>query len=97
MCKWNTKFRSKRSNRENRPTFLEFPLFPGIFQWDETLIWVDLNKVKIVSWVRRWTYDASNQSTEWDQKAILAGQRVSVINFLPNEAKYLLSFKFLIY
>ena len=23
------------SNRENRPTFLDFPLFLGIFQWDE--------------------------------------------------------------
>ena len=34
-CKWNTKFRSKRSNRENGPTFLDFPLFRGIFQWDE--------------------------------------------------------------
>ena len=34
-CKWNTKFRSKASNRENGPTFLDFPLFQGIFQWDE--------------------------------------------------------------
>ena len=25
----------KYSNRENGPTFLEFPLFLGIFQWDE--------------------------------------------------------------
>ena len=24
------------SNRENWPTFLDFPLFLGIFQWDET-------------------------------------------------------------
>ena len=23
------------SNREKRPTFLDFPLFLGIFQWDE--------------------------------------------------------------
>ena len=23
------------SNRENGTTFLDFPLFPGIFQWDE--------------------------------------------------------------
>ena len=23
------------SSRENGPTFLDFPLFPGIFQWDE--------------------------------------------------------------
>ena len=23
------------SNRENGPTFLDFPLFRGIFQWDE--------------------------------------------------------------
>ena len=23
------------SNRENGPTFLDFPLFLGIFQWDE--------------------------------------------------------------
>ena len=23
------------SNRENEPTFLDFPLFLGIFQWDE--------------------------------------------------------------
>ena len=23
------------SNRENRPTFLDFPLFLGIFQWEE--------------------------------------------------------------
>ena len=29
------KFRSKSSNRENGPTFLDFPLFPVIFQWDE--------------------------------------------------------------
>ena len=34
-CKWDTKFRSDRSNRENGPTFLDFPSFPGIFQWDE--------------------------------------------------------------
>ena len=34
-CKWNTKFLSENSNRENGPTFLDFPLFPGIFQWDE--------------------------------------------------------------
>ena len=33
--KWNMKFRSKSSNRENGPTLLDFPLFPGIFQWDE--------------------------------------------------------------
>ena len=25
----------ENSNRENGPTFLDFPLFPGIFQWDE--------------------------------------------------------------
>ena len=24
-----------KSNRENGPTFLDFPLFLGIFQWDE--------------------------------------------------------------
>ena len=29
--KWNTTFRS----RENGPTFSDFPLFLGIFQWDE--------------------------------------------------------------
>ena len=29
------KFRSESSNREKGPTFLDFPLFPGIFQWDE--------------------------------------------------------------
>ena len=29
------KFRSKSSIRENGPTFSDFPLFPGIFQWDE--------------------------------------------------------------
>ena len=34
-CKWNTKFLSENSNRENGPTFLDFPLFPAIFQWDE--------------------------------------------------------------
>ena len=34
-CKWNVKFRSERSSRENEPTFLDFPLFLGIFQWDE--------------------------------------------------------------
>ena len=27
-CKWNTKFRSERSNRENGPTFLD-STFPG--------------------------------------------------------------------
>ena len=25
----------RNSNRENRPTFLDFPLFLGIFLWDE--------------------------------------------------------------
>ena len=25
------------SNRENGPTFLDFPLFLGIFQWDEPM------------------------------------------------------------
>ena len=25
----------RNSNRENGPTFLDFPLFLGIFQWDE--------------------------------------------------------------
>ena len=30
-CKWNTKFRSENSNRDNGPTFLDFPLFQGIF------------------------------------------------------------------
>ena len=25
----------ENSNRENGPTFLDFPLFLGIFQWDE--------------------------------------------------------------
>ena len=30
-CKLNAKFRSKRSNREYGPTFLDFPLFQGIF------------------------------------------------------------------
>ena len=34
-CKWNTKFRSENSNPDNGPTFLDFPLFQGIFQWDE--------------------------------------------------------------
>jgi len=36
-CNWNAKFRSKRSNRENGPNFLDFPLFLAIFQWDEPL------------------------------------------------------------
>ena len=27
-------FRSESSNREKRPTFLDFPLFPAIFRWD---------------------------------------------------------------
>ena len=26
----------ENSNRENGPTFLDFPLFLGIFQWNET-------------------------------------------------------------
>jgi len=34
-CKWNTKFLSEYSNREIGPTFLDFSLFPGNFQWDE--------------------------------------------------------------
>ena len=34
-CKWNVKFRSERSNRVSGPTFLDFPPFLGIFQWDE--------------------------------------------------------------
>ena len=29
------KFRAESSNRENGPTFLDFPLFPEIFQSDE--------------------------------------------------------------
>ena len=36
-CNWNAKFRSKLSNREKGPTFLDFPLFLGIFQWDEPI------------------------------------------------------------
>ena len=28
-------FRSESSNREKRPTFLDFPLFPAIFRWDK--------------------------------------------------------------
>ena len=32
--KWNTQFRWESSSRENGSTFLDFPLFPGIFQWD---------------------------------------------------------------
>ena len=47
------------------------------------IIWVDINYVKIVCWVRRRTLDASNQSTDSDQEAVL-------INFLPNKAKYTL-------
>ena len=47
------------------------------------IIWVDINYVKIVRWVRRRTLDASNQSTDSDQEAVL-------INFLPNKAKYTL-------
>ena len=31
----NTKFRLEIPTRENGPTFLDFPLFLGIFQWDE--------------------------------------------------------------
>ena len=31
----NTKFRSECSDRESGPTFLDFPLFQGIFQWNE--------------------------------------------------------------
>ena len=34
-CGWNAQFRSERSNRENGPTFSDFPLFLGIFRWDE--------------------------------------------------------------
>ena len=33
--KWNTTFRFGNSNRENGPTFLDFPLFLGIFQRDK--------------------------------------------------------------
>ena len=33
--KWNTTFRSEIPTRENGPTFLDFPLFPRIFQWDD--------------------------------------------------------------
>ena len=36
-CGWNAQFRSERSNRENGPTFSDFPLFLGIFQWDEPM------------------------------------------------------------
>ena len=32
--KWNMTFRSEIPT-ENGPTFLDFPLFLGIFQWDE--------------------------------------------------------------
>ena len=39
---------------------------------NETPIWYDLSEVKIVCWIRRWTYDPSNQSTESVQIAILA-------------------------
>ena len=35
MCRWNTKFHSEIPTQENGPTFLHFPLFLGIFQWDE--------------------------------------------------------------
>ena len=34
-CKWNTKFRSERSGWGNGLTFLDFPFFPAIFQWNE--------------------------------------------------------------
>ena len=33
--KWNTTFRSEIPTGENGTTFLDFPLFLGIFQWDE--------------------------------------------------------------
>ena len=35
LKKWNTNFRLEHSVRKNRTTFLDFPLFLGIFQWDE--------------------------------------------------------------
>ena len=33
--KWNTTFRSETPTGKNGTTFLDFPLFLGIFQWDE--------------------------------------------------------------
>ena len=38
------------SNRENGPTFLDFPLFLGIFQWDEP------TKRVPFTWPRTWAY-----------------------------------------
>ena len=33
--KWNTTFRSEIPTGKTGPLFLDFPLFLGIFQWDE--------------------------------------------------------------
>ena len=58
------------------------------FSWEEPNS--NLDRTILTFWVRRQTQDASNQSTESDQKEIL-------IHFHPNEAKFTLSNKFLIY
>ena len=75
------------SNRENGTTFLDFPLFLGIFQWDEPTKRVPFTaeleipeiltkwKAPIFSWItwpeKLWNMDHTSFSTEARSQATL--------------------------
>ena len=84
-----------RKKTPTRSCFLKYKQRSGAFGLGQTsnFSWEEpnsnLDRTILTFWVRRQTQDASNQSTESDQKEIL-------IHFHPNEAKFTLSNKFLI-
>ena len=54
------------SNRENGPTFLDFPLFLGIFQWDEPTKRVPFTaEPEIPEILTKWKAPVGSSANSW--------------------------------
>ena len=59
----------RNSNRENGPTFLDFQLFPGIFQWDEPTKRVPFTaEPEIPEFLTKWK---APQIMVWDEAVLI--------------------------
>ena len=82
------------SNRENGSTFLDFPLFLGIFQWDEPTKRVPFTaEPEIPEILTKWK--ASRVSSDKDDRRIFRGLKFSISGFFLSR-KILVSISFLV-
>ena len=65
------------SNRENGPTFLDFPLFLGIFRWDEPTKRVPFTaEPEIPEILTKWKAPKATNSNRWFSRDVIAAMLV---------------------